>query len=453
MNNWLGQLRRSRPSNGITALAVGTIFALTITSPARAQASLAAPYQSQSQGSAALRPQIVASPGDTKQIEAARHLARAKSLFDGNHLRAAQLEYEKSLAARRSPEAYIGLGKIAEKLVGPAAARAQFEEAVKVDPSSIQAHRELGLFCLNNRDLVEANNQLTKVLQMDGGDQEAARNLVSLWQAQLSVANNANSHFGLARAYQLSGSLDLARSEYREVVKLDPNNPALPAARQSFKQAQARQEAEKDLQQAEQLELQGRVNDAYQLVGQAMALSPANNMYKLYQAELLTKLGQPAVARQICTNVLKDEPQNQTAMQMLQLLANYNGPAAPAQCTVLPGSMVPGTNIYMPATVVQQAAVAAPPQRQATNLDATAMPASGINTLSSFLSQLRDKVFDQGEIQGQAQSAVSTTPVADPAGMLHGLGDGSIDGFNPPSAGSAGRLNIGSDTPAGGMGR
>ncbi len=170
-----------------------------------------------------------------------------------------------------------------------------------------------------------------------------------------------------------------------------------------------------------------------------MVYSPGNTAYKLYQAELLTKLGQPAMAKQIYLNVLQDEPENQTALRNIQLLPTY---AAGTAC-------VPGTCIPLPAdtpnaqftstagasqipSAVDAAANqgASPAVNQSTSAAAAGAqaPITGIDPLSSFLRQLRDKVFDQGE--NQTGGELSASPVADPAGMLHGPGDS----FAPPAS-------------------
>jgi tetratricopeptide (TPR) repeat protein len=306
--------------------------------------------------------------------------------------------------------------------------RTELEAAVKADPYSASAHRQLGIFYLKNRDLTGANTELGTALRLDSSDQEAAHSLIGLWQEQLAKAPSANAHFGLGRAYQLSGALDSAQAEYREVVRLDPNNPALPAARQSFKRALARREAEKDLKQAEVLESQGHLTEACQLVSQAMVYSPGNTDYKLYQAELLTKLGQGAMAKQIYLNVLRDDPENITALQCVQQLSAAAGQAA----------TVPGTTILLPpSTANSQAAASTAATVPAAPSSAGSAPSSGIQPLSSFLRQLRDKVFDQNE--NQAGPELTTSPVADPAGMLHGPGDSTT----PSTAGGAGRLNAG----------
>src|SRR5207244_3734283 len=108
-------------------------------------------------------------------------------------------------------------------------------------------------------------SDLSHALTLDPSDTASKKTLLELWQHQVSHnPKDANAHLGLARAYQLGGDLPSAQSEYRQVVRLDPTNPNLPAARQSFKLALARQEARRSLEAAKTLEAHGAAKEAYQ---------------------------------------------------------------------------------------------------------------------------------------------------------------------------------------------
>jgi tetratricopeptide (TPR) repeat protein len=108
--------------------------------------------------------------GVTGVDSAYSHLTKAKALYQSNSYRAAGLEYQKSLALKSTPEAYIGLGKVAEKLEGSGAGKSDFLKAVSIDPNSVVAHRELGIYCLNNRELTRANSELSMALNLDRTD-------------------------------------------------------------------------------------------------------------------------------------------------------------------------------------------------------------------------------------------------------------------------------------------
>src|SRR5262249_19303534 len=97
----------------------------------------------------------------------------------------------------------------------------------------------MGLFKLSSEDdVVGASADLSRAVIINSKDKVAGKALIDLWQKQVAKnPNNANSHLGLARAYQLVGDLKAAQAEYREVVRIDPNHPNLPACRQSFKLA------------------------------------------------------------------------------------------------------------------------------------------------------------------------------------------------------------------------
>lgn len=353
-----------------------------------------------------------ARPEVADQDSATSHLEKARFYFDQNQYREAQAEFQKSLDIERTPEAYFGLGQVSEILYGIGSGKKQFEEAVKLDPNSAMAHRQLGIYFLSHRELTGANHELSTALVLDPSDGEASRNLIGLWQGQVAKAPSSNAHFGLARAYQLSGALDSAQSEYREVARLDPNNPYLPAARQSFKHMLARQEAEKDLREAETLEKQGRLQDAYQLVAQALVYSPGNTEYKLYQAELLTEAGQPGLAKQIYLNVLREEPENQTAMQCIQKLSSSRAAANMQMGGVRMDVQAPAPNgNSLPAQTAGSVSGQPPASAGATTSD--------IAELSTFLTKMRQVVFDQKDHPSVPE--LPAEPVSDPAGMLHGL--------------------------------
>lgn len=259
-------------------------------------------------------------------------LQTAHSLYSQGRYQEAEVEYRASLNVKPTADAHIGLGKVAQRLQGDTAGKAHFEHALELDSNSAPAHRELGMHHFKSGDLVTANSELSRALILDPKDKDASQSLVNLWQGQVSKVPSANSHLGLARAYQLSGDLPSAQAEYREVVRIDPNHPSLPAARQSFKIAMAKQEAEKAVTAAKSLESQGLLNDAYQKMSEAVGYAPGNSAYKIYQGELLEKMGQASQAKSVYLTVLKDDPQNLTAVQKIKSLGSV---AAAATATGL----------------------------------------------------------------------------------------------------------------------
>lgn len=267
-------------------------------------------------------------------------LKTADALYEQGRFHEAEVEYRASLKVKPTPEAHVGLGKVSEKVHGAGSGKQHFEHALELDSNSHNAHRELGLAHLNKGDVVAANSSLSRAVILNPKDPEAGKNLVKLWQGQVSKSPNANSHLGLARAYQLTGDLPNAQAAYREVVRLEPNHPYLPAARQSFKLALAKQESEKSFAAAKNLESQGLLTDAYQKASEAANYSAGNSNYKVYQGELLEKMGKSAQARQVYMNVLKDDPKNVAATERLKGIPVDIANAAPGLAG-LAGALAP----------------------------------------------------------------------------------------------------------------
>lgn len=323
-------------------------------------------------------------------------LLTADTLYKQGRLKEAEVEYQASLCVKVTPHAYVGLGKIAERLKGPGEGKIEFDRALEVDSNCAAAHAELGKYFLMTSDMVRANEELTKALSVDPGDKEAAQTMVKLWQEQVVAVPNANSHLGLARAYQIAGDLPRSQAEYKEVVRLDPKHPSLPAARESFKIAIAKTRAADDFTQAKTLAGSGRLAEAYHFIADAVAYCPNNCDYKLLQGELLEKLAQPAQARQIYMAILDVDPQNQQAVDRLKNLAAMATVSAGQVLTpVAPPNMVPG---------------AAPTQDA--NVPNAASGDMQVGTLGSFLGLLRNQMMGQGkEMESQMSGRA---PIAAP---------------------------------------
>ena len=228
-----------------------------------------------------------------------RHGLGEKLSDQGKHIEA---EVEFAEAARLNPQfkSYMGAGDAALKANRKTQAKEYFQKALEIDPDSQTALRQLGITRYKLNDHAGANADLTRALVLNPHDTQAADTLNQLWQNQISLRpNDAASHLGMARAYQVAGDLASAQNEYKKVVALDPHHPNLPAARQSFKLALARQEANKSFEMARTLESQGSLNSAYQKATDAVELYPGEPRYQNYKTmlgEKLTLAGLPLTA-------------------------------------------------------------------------------------------------------------------------------------------------------------
>ncbi len=286
------------------------------------QARLALSYNSGNIGAKHALEQVLRHHG----IEPQHPLSRVKLgdlLFSQGKLKEARVEYESALKLDHSTQAYIGLGNIALREHKLKDAKAHYQLALEKEPESSVALRQIGIVRYKLKDVVGANADLSRALVLNQEDKLAGQTLVELWQRQVSMRpKDPNSHLGLARAYQLSGDLKSAQASYRTVVSIDANHPNLPAARQSFKLALARQEAQKMYEAARNLDNNGALSEAYAKALESVNLSPGDVKFRTYQAELAERLGNLPEAKHLYLEVLRQDPKNLIAAQKVKLLSD-----------------------------------------------------------------------------------------------------------------------------------
>ncbi|MBX9939799.1 MAG: tetratricopeptide repeat protein [Candidatus Obscuribacterales bacterium] len=230
------------------------------------------------------------------------------------HMEAA-VEYK--VAARLAPSeaAHIKTGDASIKAGNLPQARTAYQSALELNPDSSAALRKLGVALYHMHDYAGASADLTRALVINPNDGEAASNLINLWKEQVhSRPSDPNSHLGMARAYQVAGDLSAAHQEYKKVVQLNPNHPHLPAARQSFKYALAKQEAGKAFQEAHNLEARGNLTSAYLKATDAVGLMPSEKSYQDYRGSLAEKL---RAQGQLLPPVQSISPQAMTQIEAL----------------------------------------------------------------------------------------------------------------------------------------
>ena len=371
----------------------------------------------------------------------------------------ALVEYRAALKIKPTAEAHIGVGSMLFKEGKKETAKAEFQKALELDPNSGAALRQLGGLRYTQGDVIGANNDLTRALVINSDDKVAARTLIDLWHRQVAKnPRDASQHLGLARAYQLSGDLKSAQNEYKQVVRLEPDNPNLPAARQSFKLALARQEAMKAYQAAQTLDTNGAIREAHSKIVEAAGIAPTDVKIRMYEGDLSTRLGLYSQAHDAYMSVIREEPKNMIAAKKLQELAaktqattmimppnapQAGGLASPQVITFLnqqqfsappsilsqmnsqirPGELPPAPSLPGPTGAAAQAAAAA------ASAAATSLPTdTQVNSLSGFLGQLRG--FQQTEKERLQKEEDATRKALGYKSSDSGSGGGSS--FNLP---------------------
>ncbi len=345
----------------------------------------------------------------------------------------AEVEYRTAARLKPSETAHIKAGNAAAAAGHNERAKASYQSALEINPDSSNALKKLGITRLQMRDYVGASADLTRALVINQGDKEAAHALISLWKEQVaSRPQDANSHLGLARAYQVSGELAQAQAEYKIVVQLNPVHPHLPAARQSFKLALAKQEALKSFQSAKTMEAQGNLTGAYQKATDAVGLFPSDTNYKDYWLSLANKIrarGEELPTQTVGGNTGAISPQ---VMEQIRALA-------------MPGEQPPTLNLptaqaiglaQSPAAV--QAAQAAPVSMTHENGYRPLNTDTHVASIANFLDSMRTFTLQQqAEIDKNTQ-AVRQSLKAATSGIMGAPTAGSTADPSLPSAGESG---------------
>ena len=272
----------------------------------------------------------ITSSNTVVNADAGEHIKNAQSLASQSKFLEAQAEYDTAISIQPSAPAYVGLGNLAAHQGDKTRARQEYARALQMDSESPLALRQRGIFKFaSDNDVIGANQDLSRALILNPSDQVAAQALQQLWRDQIAKnPASANPHLGLARAFQLSNDLKSAQAEYREVVRLDPQHPNLPAARQSFKMALAKQEASRCLQAAHTLENSGALNDAHAKILEAVNLTPSSVSARLYQGSVAEKLNLFKEAHDAYMAVLREDPRNTIAATHLRNLNSQPGASA-----------------------------------------------------------------------------------------------------------------------------
>ena len=405
-------------------------------SQARLAISYGSAYSSASESAYALLASSLSKAGIDPKSAMARASLGASLLSQHNPLEA-EIEFRQAIKLNPQSDYYLGAGTASLQSGNKTSAKLDFQKSLELNPDSQRAMSKLGEVRYQMRDYVGANADLTRALVMDSQDTEAAQTLIDLWQRQVATRpGDAGAHLGLARAYQVTGDLDSAWKEYKTVVRIAPNHPNLPAARQSFKLALAKREAKKNFELAHSYESQGQLPAAYQKASDAVELYPSDGGYQAYKMQLAGQLraaGLPVYAAggqamQALSYLMAYGEQPPSAglptAQALGLNAGTAAPGAGAQMTQpanSPASTMAVENMYKPLST-----------------DAH------VTSMTAFLASLRNFTMQQKSAQsgssagGGGGGGLSSLGGAPSAGAIAGdasslMGLTGVPGFAPSS--------------------
>jgi tetratricopeptide (TPR) repeat protein len=329
-------------------------------------------------------------------------LKMAQELAMKGQLDEAYIEYTSLLKLQPKGDdafnVHLGLADLAVKTGSKQLAFTEYEKAIELNPKSVYAYRQLGLLKYAEADLRAANTNLSKALMLNQHDEPSAKTLLELWQKQVAKLPTANSHMGLARAYQLVGDLPAAQNEYRQAAHLDPNHPHLPAARQSFKHALSKQEAERLISESNNLSSQGMYKEAYDKMRQANQLNPFNIQAHISEGDLAQKIGLFPEAKKAYLNGLKHAPEDNEIVSKIQELSK--NPllivAAPQVAPQLIATSQPVAAIVSPADLGKKLFPSI----------TTSLPSSEpLTNISNFSYSLRNYMLIQKDQLAQAESS------------------------------------------------
>ncbi|MBI4551254.1 MAG: tetratricopeptide repeat protein [Candidatus Latescibacteria bacterium] len=154
--------------------------------------------------------------------------------------------------------AYLNLGLCAMLKKDFPLAISTFQKAIQIKPENIQSRTFLASTYLQMNKMVEAKKEYEEILKIDAEHPDALTGLgnillvekrytegVVLLQRSIKARpGHMFTHLLLAQGYANSGQLDKAREEFREVLKLDPNNVDAKRGLQQLNEAAAK--ADKD---------------------------------------------------------------------------------------------------------------------------------------------------------------------------------------------------------------
>jgi tetratricopeptide (TPR) repeat protein len=228
-------------------------------------------------------------PAATATPSASEHLDMGLDYLEQERPEQARAEFEEAI--RLDPGyalAHYNLGRIHYQQGELDLAQAAFEEAIENDPELAAAHTNLGVVYADQGRYAEAIAEYETAIELDPDDDMAHYNLAGTYydQGQLDAAlaeyqeavriepENADAHYNLARIYYQQGYLDQALAEWQRTAELEPEDSVTynNIGRVYFDQ--------------------GRLAEAVDALNQAIELDPYNPLPHFNLALVYRELGQ-----------------------------------------------------------------------------------------------------------------------------------------------------------------
>jgi type IV pilus biogenesis/stability protein PilW len=264
-------------------------------------------------------------PAATATPSASEHLDTGLDYLEQEEPEQARAEFEEAL--RLDPGyalAHYNLGRVHYQQGELDLAEAAFKEAIENDPELAAAHTNLGVVYADQGRYAEAIAEYETAIELDPDDDMA--------------------HYNLAGSYYDQGQLDAALAEYQEAIRIDPENADAHhnLARIHYEQGDLDQ-ALAEWQRSAELEPedsmtynnigrvyldQGRLDEAADALNQAIELDPDNALPHFNLALVYRDLGQmdEAIAQlEVYLDIIPPDDPNREIVE--QAIAEFRGTA------------------------------------------------------------------------------------------------------------------------------
>lgn len=174
---------------------------------------------------------------DSSNVNAHRRLAEIYT-WRGSFSEAAA-QYRELIRLREdNPLYHLNLGRVYDRLKDHKNAVGEYETAVRLDPNNIEGHRELARIFGRGAQPAKAEQHYKEVLRLSSEDEAARNALITLYVKQKRYDDLTNfvkgwldkapddpqRHYRLGIVYEFKKEYDLAITEYKKSIELQPNN-------------------------------------------------------------------------------------------------------------------------------------------------------------------------------------------------------------------------------------